>query len=519
MTLFSKLAKRWRDSMGIRLPSAVVLRKRRLKRKLMVALVGIPLLAISPLAVSQWNIYRGNLAVEDKDWPLAAPIKKSDRLLIVSPHCDDETLGAGGTIAAARKSGASVRVVFVTNGDGSGTTRYIQQARELKAKINPAGWLKRDSKNKSKESDNLFQRIAAMRQRETLAACAKMGLAAKDAIFLGYPDGGTRAMWETNWSIETPFRSPYTGSSSAPYANAFTPKAPYAGVQITRDLEKIFREWKPTVVMTTHPEDTHPDHWAAYAYSSATLEKLRLDAKQGTWATRTRLLGFLVHHGIWPTPNGYHPEKNLLPPASLVKSDTQWQIAQLSRIAQEAKRSALECYASQLATTPRYLRAFVRRNEMFGSLGKSSKTVDPPSDSSWSEAWPPVDIRGLHTQNTPAIFTLQTELAGGPSSRVKYRYAIHVVTAQAITAWQVEVRTGGKALQAILTKAGSTSSKGAISLKATSRTKGFAFELPRQKLGLQAQPATLLISAATISGSTRFDQTATSAFSWKLSFH
>ena len=40
------------------------------------------------------------------------------RLLVIAPHPDDETVGAGGAIAMARARGWDVTVVFLTCGDG-----------------------------------------------------------------------------------------------------------------------------------------------------------------------------------------------------------------------------------------------------------------------------------------------------------------------------------------------------------------------------------------------------------------
>src|SRR5512136_1478514 len=40
------------------------------------------------------------------------------RLLVLAPHCDDETLGSGGLIQSALAAGIQVRVVIATNGDG-----------------------------------------------------------------------------------------------------------------------------------------------------------------------------------------------------------------------------------------------------------------------------------------------------------------------------------------------------------------------------------------------------------------
>src|SRR5690606_34503688 len=144
------------------------------------------------------------------------------------------------------------------------STQVVKQAWELSGNIKSA--LGQPAK---KETGNLFQRIAAMRQREALEACRVLGVPGSDVQFLGYPDGGMRMLWETHWDKTTPYLSPYTKTSQSPYPNSFTPQAKYSGAQVLSDLEKIIAEFRPTLVLTTHPEDTHVDHWAAYAFSAA----------------------------------------------------------------------------------------------------------------------------------------------------------------------------------------------------------------------------------------------------------
>ncbi|MEX2355524.1 MAG: PIG-L family deacetylase, partial [Thermaerobacterales bacterium] len=41
-----------------------------------------------------------------------------DRILVFAPHCDDETLGAGGILHTAGRLGCARKVVLLTNGDG-----------------------------------------------------------------------------------------------------------------------------------------------------------------------------------------------------------------------------------------------------------------------------------------------------------------------------------------------------------------------------------------------------------------
>ena len=45
-------------------------------------------------------------------------LTKNTRLMVFSPHPDDETLAAGGLIQRVLSLGGSVKVVFMTSGDG-----------------------------------------------------------------------------------------------------------------------------------------------------------------------------------------------------------------------------------------------------------------------------------------------------------------------------------------------------------------------------------------------------------------
>jgi LmbE family N-acetylglucosaminyl deacetylase len=111
------------------------------------------------------------------------------------------------------------------------------------------------------------------------------------------------------------------------------------------------------MVLTTHPLDTHLDHKAAFLALEAALKQLKSPPKLWT---------FLIHYGIWPVPNGLKPEKRLSPPRRLLNGRTQWYNLELSEEEIAIKQAALQFHATQLASTPRYLNAFVRRNELFG---------------------------------------------------------------------------------------------------------------------------------------------------------
>jgi LmbE family N-acetylglucosaminyl deacetylase len=54
--------------------------------------------------------------------------QSGQRVLVFSPHPDDESIGVGGYIAQSIENGANVEIVLVTNGDfhGSELERYVE---------------------------------------------------------------------------------------------------------------------------------------------------------------------------------------------------------------------------------------------------------------------------------------------------------------------------------------------------------------------------------------------------------
>lgn len=102
--------------------------------------------------------------------PLSAFDSRS-RLLVLAPHPDDETLATGELILAARAAGATIRVVFATDGDNNPwPQRWIEKRWRIDSTAR-AAWGHR-------------------RREEARAALRVLGLDAADACFLGWPDQG-----------------------------------------------------------------------------------------------------------------------------------------------------------------------------------------------------------------------------------------------------------------------------------------------------------------------------------------
>ena len=54
------------------------------------------------------------------------------RVLVISPHPDDESFGCGGTIREHVTQGASVRVVFLTSGEKGGHGRNVDETIRMR---------------------------------------------------------------------------------------------------------------------------------------------------------------------------------------------------------------------------------------------------------------------------------------------------------------------------------------------------------------------------------------------------
>ncbi len=93
------------------------------------------------------------------------------RVMMFAPHPDDESLAAGIFLQRAAAAGATVRVIYATNGE-----RNCWPQRLLERKL------------RLRESDR--RRWGARRQREALAALGLLGFGPDQVEFLSLPDQG-----------------------------------------------------------------------------------------------------------------------------------------------------------------------------------------------------------------------------------------------------------------------------------------------------------------------------------------
>lgn len=265
-----------------------------------------------------------------------------ESLLVLAPHCDDETLGAGSLLAEAVRLGCRVSVAVVTNGDGF---RYAAGRHYKRLRLSCARHVE----------------FAYLRQRETRRAMADLGLDSHQLVFLGYPDRGLQVLWNDAWDRDQPYRSPFTGADHSPYHNSYTPHAPHCGRAVVDDIKGLIRCAQPTHLVIPHPRDAHGDHTATFCFAMHALEEL---CEEGM-ALETCILAYLIHRGVWPVPRGFDPYLELHPPASFAELGDRWVFFTPSAPSLSSKHKAVLRYRSQLSLLPRFLLSFVRRNELF----------------------------------------------------------------------------------------------------------------------------------------------------------
>ena len=204
-----------------------------------------------------------------RGFPVANPAELASlgRLLILAPHPDDETLGCGGLMAQAQAARQAVHVLVITDGGQShpSSTAYPRP------------------------------RLVALRQGESLAAAAALGIPPENLAFLGVPDGAT----------------PRWGGAARELVARIAAHAQAVGAQ---------------TLLTTWPHDPHADHAAA--------------GRLGERVARQLGIG-LFYYPVW----GWTLPAHKMLPATPLRGLRVNIGAELA-----AKRRAIDCHRSQAGT-------------------------------------------------------------------------------------------------------------------------------------------------------------------------
>lgn len=277
----------------------------------------------------------------------AAPglgLGKDDRVLVIAPHPDDETVAAGGLVHQLTAGGVTVAVVFLTYGDGW-------------------DWAAEVASGDQTPTDADYVALGRLRHLEALGAGAALGVPIGAITFVGFPDGGLDRLWSGDWN-GAPVPSPHTRAVTVPYNDALSPGALYTGESVIRLLTRVLTTVRPTTVLVPHPADVHPDHAAAPRFLAVALKRLR---GQGVLPRKARVWHYLVHHPTWPV-SAVVPQEPMVPPTRKQVPATRWTAVSLDDADLAAKTAALEAHRTQLASSPGFLRNFLRRTELFARV-------------------------------------------------------------------------------------------------------------------------------------------------------
>ena len=126
------------------------------------------------------------------------PPSESDRVVILAPHQDDESLGCGGRTIQLANAGADVTIVYTSDGRLANSSLMDQEE------------------------------VVRVRQDEALEACTVLGLTKEDVLFLPFQDGSLTDQVEP----------------------------------LSKSLVDVLHNRQPTSLYFPYERDFHPDHEA-----------------------------------------------------------------------------------------------------------------------------------------------------------------------------------------------------------------------------------------------------------------
>ena len=267
-------------------------------------------------------------------------ISAETRLLVVAPHPDDELLAAGGLIQRVHAAGGTVRIVYLT--DGEGYPEGVEAENHVSA-----------------PTAGDYRGYGRRRQGEARHALAALHVDDSWLKFLSFPDGGLCRLMTTYWSERaSAYESPYTRRDRPPPSNVVVPATAYRGEDLTQELARLIGDLRPTVIAVPRKEDQHPDHCAAWFFVADALgdvERVRRDY-------RVDVITYVVHYDNWPFQNS---GSDLVPPPGIAAGPSGWIRLTLTESEIAGQRTALAKFETQVRVMGWFLNGFTRRNELF----------------------------------------------------------------------------------------------------------------------------------------------------------
>jgi LmbE family N-acetylglucosaminyl deacetylase len=272
--------------------------------------------------------------------PLTFDVPAATRLLIIAPHPDDEVLSAAGLMQRVHEAGGTIRVVYLTNGEG-----YPEGVRVEGHHQSPTPADYRD--------------YGRRREREARTALEALKIGDATMTFLSFPDGGLGKLMRAYWSERrAAYRSPYTRRDRPPESKVLVDATEFRGEDLTQELAQVIGDFRPTMIVAPRKEDQHVDHCAAWYFTADALS----DVTRVEPEFSADLVTYIVHYYSWPFEDD---EPRLGPPPNLRGGVSGWLSLPLTRAEAHAKSVALKRYRTQMHVMAWFLDGFARSNEIF----------------------------------------------------------------------------------------------------------------------------------------------------------
>ncbi|MEN9756244.1 MAG: hypothetical protein RL755_431 [Pseudomonadota bacterium] len=285
--------------------------------------------------------------------PQSFEIQKNERLLVLAPHPDDESLSSAGLAHRILINDGAVRSVVITAGDA-----YVEA-------------IEKDTGRKNLKPTD-FLKYGEIRLEESRRAAKILGNGLIHLDLLGFSDGSIYDMLVSHWRTH-PEKSEFTGFSHVPYRIAEDKGVAQDGKVLHDELIKILNETKPTLIVFPDVMENDSDHAGLGMFALLAIHDW-LNQKNSDHKKEPRLLTYLIHwqHG-WPAGSDSAVPLNLsnsplFLPDDLPLRGHQRACFNLNVIERNLKHNALAQYNTQQRAMGDFLAAFVRSNECFTVL-------------------------------------------------------------------------------------------------------------------------------------------------------
>jgi LmbE family N-acetylglucosaminyl deacetylase len=165
------------------------------------------------------------------------PERADDRVLVIAPHPDDESLCCAGLLQQA----------LAARGEHRGGVDHGRRRLRIRCHAGAAHAVARKRRHAA------VRGAAAARGPR---AADELGVPRAAQYILGYPDRGLLAL--SGEYYKQPYHLEIHRRQRRAVCGALNPGASYTGANLERDLERVIAEFRPTLVLAAAPQDRIP---------------------------------------------------------------------------------------------------------------------------------------------------------------------------------------------------------------------------------------------------------------------